>query len=52
MRSEPSKEFKVAVIGAGMGGLALAVGLIRGGIRKVDIYEQAVITSPSAPTSY
>lgn len=41
----------MAVIGAGMGGLALAVGLIRGGI-KVDIYEQAVITSPSAPTSY
>jgi salicylate hydroxylase len=41
MQSEQTKGFNVAIIGGGMGGLALAVGLVRGGI-KVDIYEQAV----------
>ncbi|KAF8590394.1 FAD/NAD(P)-binding domain-containing protein [Ramaria rubella] len=40
MQSAQLKDFKVAIIGGGMGGLALAVGLIRGGI-KVDIFEQA-----------
>jgi len=38
--SELHKEYRVAIVGGGMGGLALAVGLTGGGI-KVDIFEQA-----------
>lgn len=45
MQPEYSKDFNVAILGGGMGGLALAVGLIRGGV-KVDVFEQAVIGSP------
>ncbi|KAF8530029.1 hypothetical protein BU17DRAFT_78551 [Hysterangium stoloniferum] len=36
----PAKDFKVAIVGGGVAGLALAVGLIRGGV-QVDIFEQA-----------
>ncbi|KAF8585330.1 FAD/NAD(P)-binding domain-containing protein [Ramaria rubella] len=39
-RLQQRKNFNVAIIGGGIGGLALAVGLIRGGV-KVDIFEQA-----------
>ena len=48
MQSKNFKDFNVAIIGGGMGGLALAVGLIRGGV-KVDIFEQAVIGLQNAP---
>lgn len=37
------KDFKVAIVGGGMCGLAVAVGLAQGGI-DVEIYEAAVIT--------
>lgn len=37
------KDFKVAIVGGGMCGLAVAVGLGQGGI-DVEIYEAAVIT--------
>ncbi|KAF8515185.1 FAD/NAD(P)-binding domain-containing protein [Gautieria morchelliformis] len=40
MQNGHSKDFNVAIVGGGMGGLALAVVLTRGGI-KVDIFEQA-----------
>ena len=36
-----SKEFKVAIVGGGICGLAAAVGLMKGGI-DVEIYEAAV----------
>lgn len=36
------KDFKVAIVGGGMCGLAVAVGLAKGGI-DVEIYEAAVI---------
>jgi flavin-dependent dehydrogenase len=42
MHNGHSKNFNVAIVGGGMGGLALAVSLTRGGV-KVDIFEQAVI---------
>lgn len=35
------KDFSVAIIGGGIGGLATAIGLLRAGI-KVDVYESAV----------
>jgi len=38
------KDFKVAIMGGGIGGLVLALGLARGGIH-VDIFEQAVRNS-------
>lgn len=51
MQTGDPKDFKVALVGGGMGALALAVGLIRGGV-KVDIFEQAVIGSSNAPAEY
>lgn len=36
-----STKLKVAIIGGGMGGLCLAVALLRAGI-TIDIFEQAV----------
>lgn len=36
-----SSKLKVAIIGGGMGGLCLAIALLRSGI-TVDIFEQAV----------
>lgn len=38
------KDFKVAIVGGGMCGLAVAVGLGQGGI-DVEIYEAAVINT-------
>lgn len=41
-----TKDFKVAIVGGGMSGLALAVGLTRVGL-EVEIYEAAVSTDPA-----
>ncbi|GJJ14209.1 hypothetical protein Clacol_008471 [Clathrus columnatus] len=40
MSVKESKDFKVAILGGGMGGLCLAVGLLKSGI-KIDVFEQA-----------
>lgn len=42
-----SKDFSVAIVGGGIGGLSAAIGLLRAGIR-VHIFEAAVSTWASS----
>ena len=47
----PTHQRSIAIVGAGMGGLAAAATLLRIGM-KVDVYEQAARASPGwAPAS-
>ena len=39
--SKPSKDFKVAIVGAGFSGLCAAIKLIEAGITNITIYEKA-----------